>query len=231
MVQLNFLTSMLQLLSHTGGILDALNLRHKIDAPYFDYQKLKAALGDYSHERRAISDLIKKGAITRVKKGLYVWGDKLNVPYSKEILANLIYGPSYISLEYALSYYGLIPERVEIITSVTTKRKKEFNTPVGVFVYEYLSSQAFPWGQKLVKIQDNFTTLMASPEKAILDFISLKLKEEILPTEFEELLFSDLRIDQDGFRELRSDQFTELAHFYRSVNVKNFSQYISKKRS
>jgi len=70
--------------------------------------------------RDKISDLLKKGTIIRVKKGLYVFGeDNRKKPYSKEILANLIYGPSYISLDYALQYHGLIPERVEAVTSVT----------------------------------------------------------------------------------------------------------------
>jgi hypothetical protein len=61
-------------------------------------------------------------------------------------IANPLYGPSYISLEYALSYYGLIPERVESITSVTTKRSKKFITPLGSFSYEHIPLKAYPIG-------------------------------------------------------------------------------------
>jgi len=95
-----------------------------------DYNFLKSALAGYNHPRVKINDLLKQGKIIRVKKGLYVFGSELaQQPFLKETLANLIYGPSYISLEYALAFYGLIPERVEEVTSVTNKRNKSFNTP------------------------------------------------------------------------------------------------------
>lgn len=205
------------------------DLQRRIKLPYFDYQKLKSALGDDSHERRTISLLIKKGLITRVKKGLYTWGESLSIPYSKEVLANLIYGPSYVSLEYALSYHGLIPERVEMITSVTTKRKKEFSTPVGFFSYEHLYPEAFPWGQTLVVVQNNITALMATPEKALLDLISLRIKEDVSASRFEDLLIDDLRIDEEEFSKLDRDKILELAMFYRSISVKNLSQFIKKR--
>ena len=79
------------------------SLRQAISWEEFDYQALLGALQDYAHPRDKISDLLAKDIIIRVKKGLYVFGDSYrNKPYSREILANLIYGPSCISLEYAL---------------------------------------------------------------------------------------------------------------------------------
>jgi predicted transcriptional regulator of viral defense system len=66
---------------------------------------------------------------------LYIFGDEeRRGPYSRELLANLMYGPTFISLESALAFYGLIPERVEAMLSVTTGRSREFDTPVGRFV-------------------------------------------------------------------------------------------------
>ena len=59
--------------------------------------------------------------------------DHNDTPISTEILANLIYGPSSISLDYALYYYGLIPEHVRVVTSITPQRNKIFNTPIGQF--------------------------------------------------------------------------------------------------
>src|SRR5439155_24771651 len=102
----------------------------------FDHSLLASALSSYSGVRQKINELLKSGTIVRVKKGLYVFGPEVRQnPICKETLANLIYGPSCISLEYALSHHGLIPERVETITSVTPKKNKEFNTPIGRFTY------------------------------------------------------------------------------------------------
>lgn len=146
------------------------SLRKTIRREEFDYQSLLDALHDYAHPRDRISDLIAKGVIVRVKKGLYVFGDDYrNKPYSREILANLIYGPSCVSLEYALHHYGLIPERVEAVTSVTTKRPKQFQTPVGLFQYRNIPEAGFHIGLLRIELNDGRAYLMASPEKALAD--------------------------------------------------------------
>ncbi len=78
-------------------------IRKMIPYEEFDYQTLLGALKGYARPRDRITALLRKGVIIRVKKGLYVFGEhERRRPYSREILANLIYGPSYISLEYAL---------------------------------------------------------------------------------------------------------------------------------
>lgn len=80
-----------------------------------DYQFLLSTLSEYARPRDKISEWLKSGDLIRVKKGLYVFGEHIALtPYSHEILANLIYGPSAISLSYALAFYGLIPERVTV---------------------------------------------------------------------------------------------------------------------
>jgi len=104
-----------------------------------DYNYLKSVLSRYKNVRVKINDMLRKKELIRVKKGLYVLGE----PYKKnhfyrETLSNLIYGPSYISLEYALSFYGMIPERTETITAITNKRNKIFSTPVGRFTYRFI---------------------------------------------------------------------------------------------
>lgn len=66
-----------------------------------------------------------------------------NITLLSEFIANLIFGPSYLSQEYVLQYYGLIPERVELITSMTTKRHKHFAPPIGDFRYQYISPKRF----------------------------------------------------------------------------------------
>nr|HOP40619.1 hypothetical protein [Geobacteraceae bacterium] len=102
-------------------------LLNKIPHEEFDYQTLLDAVRDYAQPRMKISSLLAKGVIVRVKKGLYIFGEaQRRRPFCRELLANLIYGPSYISLEYALHYHGLTPERVEAVTSVTCGRSRSF---------------------------------------------------------------------------------------------------------
>lgn len=87
--------------------LDALTLREAIPNEEFDYLMLCHALAPYKAPRQKIHDLLKAGTITRVKKGLYVFPPRLNrEPICPETLANQIYGPSCLSLEYALSSRG-----------------------------------------------------------------------------------------------------------------------------
>jgi hypothetical protein len=97
--------------------MDTLLLRQRIEHEEFDYQILLDALREYSNPRDKISDLLDKGVIIRVKKGLYVFGVQYRRrPIVREILANLIYGPSYLSLEYALasSFHFMLSSRWEI---------------------------------------------------------------------------------------------------------------------
>ena len=102
-------------------------LRQKIDLDVFDYQVLLDVLAGYGKPRDKITRLLMSGEIVRVKKGLYCFGEAFRrSPICREYLANLIYGPSYVSLDYALRLHGLIPERVEAVTSVTTRRSRGF---------------------------------------------------------------------------------------------------------
>jgi hypothetical protein len=91
------------------------DLRRRVDGEEFDYQTLLDSLKKYECPRDKITSLLRQGAIIRVKKGVYVFGPKYTRrPFSREILANMIYGPSCISLDFALHYHGLIPERVKL---------------------------------------------------------------------------------------------------------------------
>ncbi len=135
----------------------------------FDYQTMLSVLKTYASPRDKISNLLQQKVIIRVKKGLYVFGDGENrKPYPVETLANLIYGPSYISLDYGLQLHGLIPERVETVTSVTLGRSKSFSTPVGNFLYRKIKVTAYADGVDLV-IRSRNSYLLAVPEKALVD--------------------------------------------------------------
>src|SRR6185369_10017843 len=108
-------------------IINPSELRNLIGREEFDYTQLKSVLASYASVDRKINQLMSTGVIVRVKKGLYVFGKPYRRgPICPEVLANLIYGPSCLSLEYALFYHGLIPERVEMFTSVTPQKNKHF---------------------------------------------------------------------------------------------------------
>ncbi|MFW8602327.1 type IV toxin-antitoxin system AbiEi family antitoxin domain-containing protein [Desulfobacterota bacterium M19] len=207
--------------------MDIIALKKTITAQYFDFQSLKAAIVGHVNERRFIGQLIKRGYIVRVKKGLYIWGDQLDSGgFSKEILANLVYGPSYISLESALAFYGLIPERVETVTSVTFKKNKIFDTPVGSFAYVHLYKRAYTKGVHLHMINLRERYLIADPEKALLDYIALRVRRIDAHTSFSQLLSTDIRIDHNQFARLSTDLLVQYGAFYRSRAVREFTRKV-----
>jgi len=158
------------------------------------------ALPDYRKPRDRITKLLESEVIIRIKKGLYCFSENFRKePVSREYLANLIYGPSYISLDYALSYYGLIPERVNVVTSVTTKRSSDFHTPLGVFSYRMLGESRYSIGAFLEKT-GNTPFLVSSPEKALIDKVwTDKRFSEIRISDYAPYLSDDLRLDRRCF--------------------------------
>ncbi|MFI5334548.1 MAG: hypothetical protein ACHQT8_05220, partial [Chlamydiales bacterium] len=125
------------------------NQLKSIKTPYVDAQTLLNLLVDYRRPRECIARMVKNGELIRLKNGFFLIADRMQDVHSAvphEQIANLLYGPSYVSLEWALSFYGMIPERVHTITSMTLGRGKEFQTPVGHFVYHPLSSQRYSIG-------------------------------------------------------------------------------------
>ncbi|MFH1782755.1 MAG: hypothetical protein ABH848_03965 [Candidatus Omnitrophota bacterium] len=116
----------------------------------------------------------KRGALVYLKKGFYAL--KAKMPSELEI-ANKIYAPSYISLEYALSFYKIIPETVYTVTSITTKATREFTVSNIIYKYNKIRKDLF-FGYEPIK-KDNVLILIATPEKALVDylyFVSLKKK-------------------------------------------------------
>ncbi len=197
-------------------------IRRRIPEEEFDYQTLLSCLEGYSYPRDRISELLRKGKIIRVKKGLYVFGEEYRrKPYSREILANLIYGPSYISLDYALRYHGLIPERVDAVTSVTVGRVRRFETPVGLFTYRPVPVEVFPQGMDQMETGDGRHFLMATPEKAVADKLYDARGVGITTQrELEDYLQSSLRIEPSAIRELNAEALDQMARGYRSRKIR-----------
>ncbi|MBF0523121.1 MAG: hypothetical protein HQL24_08715 [Candidatus Omnitrophica bacterium] len=111
----------------------------------------------------------------KVRNGLY----SLRIdPPTDGMIANRLYAPSYISFEYAMARYGLIPESVYTMTSATTKITREFTVNHISFAYAHIKKQAYR-GYRAEKI-DGVTVLIAEPEKAFVDyhyFVDLKLRK------------------------------------------------------
>jgi predicted transcriptional regulator of viral defense system len=178
--------------------------------PYAEHpinkQLLLDILKDYKRPHDKIDELVKKQLLVQVKRGLYIPGPKLNIATPEPFLiANHLYGPSYVSLDSALSHWGLIPERVYEISSVTTNLSKKFTTAAGRFSYVNMKLPYYSFGIKQVMLTKKQTVLMASPEKALWDkiiYTSGILLRSVKQTT--ELLIEDFRIDKQALRNLDS---------------------------
>jgi hypothetical protein len=205
-------------------------LRGRIDGEEFDYQTLLDSLKRYERPRDKITTLLRQNAIIRVKKGIYVFGPKYaRRPFSREILANLIYGPSCLSLDFALHYHGLIPERVEAVTSVTTGRGRRFRTPVGLFIYRPIPLGAFPVGIDQVQLEGGRSFLIAVQEKALADKIQDDRGTGIRSLDdMRRYLMESLRIDAESLKRLRAETLSTLAERYRSRKLRLLARVVAR---
>jgi predicted transcriptional regulator of viral defense system len=191
-------------------------LRKHCDSDIIDYNLLMSALKDYKAPHRMITHMLKNGGLIRIKKGLYVFGENYRqqtIPMG--LIANLIYGPSYVSLEYALAFHGMIPERVEIVTSITTKRNKLFNTPIGNFSYTYLNHERYTLGIQWYELENKQHFLIASPEKALIDTIAISTQDIHTIHEMQQHLLENLRLDEDSLRQLNLNFIAEISQRYK----------------
>ncbi len=204
------------------------DLRKKIAGEEFDYQSLLDGLREYNRPRDKITALLQRRAIFRVKKGIYVFGEKYSRrPFSREILANMIYGPSYVSLDYALHYHGLIPERVEAVTSVTCGRGRRFSTPVGLFIYRVVPMRAYQIGIDQIEIEGGRSFLIATPEKALADKIHDDRGTGIrTQAEMRGYLLNNLRIDPERLGKLDTETIAIIADRCRSRKIRLLSNFV-----
>lgn len=177
-------------------------LREKAKGAIVDYGFVMSVLSAYSQPRVKLNRLMKSGAVVRIKKGLYLLHEEISgEAVSKEIIANMIYGPSYVSLEWACQYYGLIPERVRVVTSVTTKRKKAFDTPLGRYTYDHLPLSGYAVGMTRMAI-GKWHAWIATKEKAVVDLLVLKRGKCSSEKELKEILFEDFRMEETDLMQL-----------------------------
>lgn len=156
--------------------------------------------------------LVRDKQIFRLKKGLYVCNPEVTGKIlSTELIANHLCVPSYVSMSSALRYYGLIPEAVYTMQSMTLKHARSFDTPLGRFEYRYISKEAFSVGLTSIR-KEGFAFVMATPEKALCDLIANSAKVNLRYVKDVEIyLEEDIRMEMEDFRQLDPKIFEEYA--------------------
>ena len=178
---------------------------------------------DYKNINQKISLETQKGNLIRIKRGLF--SDDLII--DSPIIANVCYSPSYISFEYALSYYGIIPERVTLYTSAVYNKKnnKMYRLDNVAFEYRSIPNDAFNEGIIFLKNEEGIRYKIASKEKALCDTLYSKYPVRTI-SDLKILLFEDLRIDEDLFLKLDFEFIFKVAPLYHSNTLLTLKKYL-----
>ena len=167
---------------------------------YLDFRNKMFNLGCFSNnqvyawqpdfDKNNLGRWVQKGWLVRLKNGMYSFTENLQQPDYAYYVANRMYRPSYISLHTALAFYGMIPESVVQITSVTTLKTIEFTNSFGIFSYKSIRKDLM-FGYDLKEFSDGRMLLFAKPEKALLDLLYLYSFYN------KEIELENLRLDED----------------------------------
>lgn len=179
-------------------------------------EELRQQNRKYVDVRGKIGRFVKSGTLIPVVRGLYE--TDINTP--GRLLAAYIYGPSYLSFDYALAYHSLIPEATcRTYTSATfnKRRRKSYDNFFGTFTYRDVPGEAYPYGIT-VREEDGRVFQIATPEKALCDKL-YSLPPVGSLRALRALLFDDLRVDPDEFAKLNANEIRFVAPLYRSTNL------------
>lgn len=176
---------------------------------------LKAKYTNYSDINGKIKRDVAEGNLFLVVRGIY----ETNKNTSGYLLASFIYGPSYLSFEYALSFHNLIPERVISYTNATFNKNKtkKYKNSFGLFLYRDVPKDAFPYFVNAHE-QDTYVYFIASPEKALCDMLYILAPVKSV-RELKSLMFENLRINISEFKNLNFDNIIFLSNKYISANI------------
>lgn len=184
--------------------------------PYVSGIDLHHILDKTADSRQAIiKRAIRKGYLIPIRRDLYLIKNAKRALLNSFEIATIIYGPSHVSFESALSYHGWIPEAVRTTTCASVKRAKEFETPIGIFSYEHIPIKAFSFGVEQHQ-QDALTLFIASPVKALADIIYARKRTWNSINDLSE----DLRIEIESFQNSDRKLLIELIENYPSPRVK-----------
>lgn len=188
----------------------------------FRMQELGSVFPDCVNLAMKAKRLERKGEIIRLKKGMYVVSPQISrTEQSPFLLANHIYGPSYVSMQTALRFYGLIPETVYVVQSMTTGAARSFENRLGSFRYLHTPANYYNIG---VSIKEEIGTsfMIATPEKALCDLMvytpNLNLR---FFTEISAYLEEDIRFDMDELKKLNLEIIEECIRNSRKKHMLN----------
>ncbi|WP_075063312.1 type IV toxin-antitoxin system AbiEi family antitoxin domain-containing protein [Ornatilinea apprima] len=175
------------------------------DDPLFESSLLLAGNVDPRVIRLQLTRWVKSGRIYQIRRGLY----SIAPPYQKKqphpfLVANRLQRASYVSLQSALAFYGLIPDVVNITTSVSTGRPERLETPLGIYEFRHLKTELL-FGYQMVDF-GNQSALVATPEKALLDMVYLQPGGDSLAYLIELRLQNTEQIDPQRLKNL-SEKF------------------------
>ena len=191
---------------------------------------LSSLFSEIKAGNQKVRNLELSGKVIRLKKGLYVVDPSVSlVALSTELIANHIYAPSYVSMSSALRYYGLIPETVYTIQSMTIKHSRSFETPIGRFDYTFINREAFHIGITSINKQ-SYAFLMATPEKALCDLIANSPQVNLrYAKDVEVYLEDDIRMDIDDFRNMDISVFEHYAEVCKKAgSIQSLIKYLKK---
>lgn len=190
------------------------------------YNMIIHELHDYRSPKTKLGRLVKEGVYTPVIRGLYET-DPNTAGY---LLAGSIYGPSYLSFDFALSYYGMIPEIVHTVTCATYNKKKKriYETEFGNFIYRDVPVKAYPIGI-IIKNESDYSFQIATKEKALSDKL-YSMKPISNQKELEAVLVDDLRIDMDEVIKLDENDLREISEAYHSTNVSLLYRLVKRRK-
>ncbi|MBI9010159.1 MAG: hypothetical protein JEZ05_09065 [Tenericutes bacterium] len=178
-------------------------------------EDLKKDYSSYSDIPGKIRRDVKEGKLVQIVRGLYETSKNTPGYY----LSSYIYGPSYISFEYALSYYGLIPERVTAYTSASFNKRKTkiYSTSFGNYIFKDVPKLAFPHEINIIE-ENGYVYHIATKEKALCDKL-YDAKPVYSIKQLRSLLFNDLRINENEFESLNKEILINLVSKYKSKNL------------
>lgn len=180
---------------------------------------------DYANPNAKIRRLVHGGELFPLTRGIYETDGNAPGYY----LAGAIFGPSYLSFDYALSVYGLIPEAAYVYTSATfgKKKAKKVENHFGHFAYRDVPPEAYPFGI-VVKEENGYVYQMACPEKALCDKL-YTMPPVNSQREIEQMLFEDLRIDRSEFARLDQNSILQIGESYHCNNLKYLMKYLRRR--
>ena len=168
---------------------------------------------------------VASGEVLRIRRNLFCLSTLyIHHQINSFELAQQIHGPSYISLESALSFYGWIPEAVHTISSITLQRSRTFNTPLGMFSFTRIPQPKLFSGVNRISDKNGASYFMSTPLKALADYVYVNKCDwdSVTP------LMESLRIDENSLEDLTAESFDQLMPMQTTDRQRNFLRGLRK---